>query len=232
MTENGVLISLKNVSVFYDGKAVISGVSRRTFSAARYSVFSAKAAGGKTTLLNILSGLVSPDEGEITYAGDAAPRCSYVFQEASLLPNLTALKNLTFAGGEKTYCEKLLARAGLADKENKRPPALSGGEKQRVALMRAFAAPFDLLLADEPFSALDIALREKIIALFASLLDEKSAAEGAKTAVFVTHSVKEALALADRVAVLRGGKFVKTIRVKDEDYEKTRAELIAALTEE
>ena len=59
-----------------------------------------------------------------------------------------------------------------------------------------------------------------------------SAEEGAKAAVFVTHSVKEALALADRVAVLRGGKFVKTIRVKDEDYEKTRAELIAALTEE
>lgn len=231
MTGNGVLISLKNVSVFYDGKAVISGVSADIFRGEIFCILG-ESGGGKTTLLNILSGLVSPDEGEITYADGAAPRCSYVFQEASLLPNLTALKNLTFAGGEKTYCETLLARAGLADKENKRPPALSGGEKQRVALMRAFAAPFDLLLADEPFSALDIALREKIIALFASLLEEKSATEGAKTAVFVTHSVKEALALADRVAVLRGGKFVKTIRVKDEGYEKTRAELIAALTEE
>ena len=103
MTENGVLISLKNVSVFYDGKAVISGVSADIFRGEIFCILG-ESGGGKTTLLNILSGLVSPDEGEITYAGGAAPRCSYVFQEASLLPNLTALKNLTFAGGEKTYC--------------------------------------------------------------------------------------------------------------------------------
>ena len=127
---------------------------------------------------------------------------------------------------------RMIEKFHLTGLEKKYPSQLSGGQKQRTALARIMAYRPDVLLLDEPFSALDIALREKIIALFASLLEEKSAAEGAKTAVFVTHSVKEALALADRVAVLRGGKFVKTIRVKDEDYEKTRAELIAALTEE
>ena len=78
MTENGVLISLKNVSVFYDGKAVISGVSADIFRGERFCILG-ESGGGKTTLLNILSGLVSPDEGEITYADGAAPRCSGSF---------------------------------------------------------------------------------------------------------------------------------------------------------
>ena len=229
MTE--ALISLKNVTKVYDGKAVIGGVSLDIFRGEILCVLG-ESGGGKTTLLNLLAGLISPDGGEIIYTGGAAPKVSYAFQEASLLPNLTALKNMTFAGGEKTACETLLACAELSDKAGKRPFALSGGEKQRVALCRALAAPFELLLADEPFSALDIALRERMIALFADFLRERGKAEGAKTAVFVTHSVKEALSLADRVAVMRGGKLVKMFAARDKDKEKLRAELIAALTEE
>ncbi len=229
MTE--ALISLKNVTKIYDGKAVIGGVSLDIFRGEILCVLG-ESGGGKTTLLNVLAGLISPDGGKIIYAGGAAPKVSYAFQEASLLPNLTALKNMTFAGGKKTACETLLARAELSDKAGKRPFALSGGEKQRVAFCRAFAAPFELLLADEPFSALDIALRERMIALFADLLRERGGTEGAKTAVFVTHSVKEALSLADRVAVLRSGKLVKMFAARGQDKEKLRAELIAALTEE
>ena len=229
MTE--ALISLKNVTKIYDGNAVIGGVSLDIFRGEILCVLG-ESGGGKTTLLNVLAGLISPDDGEIIYAGGAAPKVSYAFQEASLLPNLTALKNMTFAGGKKSACEALLARAELSDKAGKRPSALSGGEKQRVALCRAFAAPFELMLADEPFSALDIALRERMIALFADLLRERGGTEGAKTAVFVTHSVKEALSLADRVAVLRGGKLVKMFAARGQDKEKLRAELIAALTEE
>lgn len=229
MTE--ALISLKNVTKVYDGKAVLGGVSLDIFRGEILCVLG-ESGGGKTTLLNVLAGLVSPDGGEIIYAGDIAPKVSYAFQEAALLPNLTALKNMTFAGGEKTACETLLARAELSDKASKRPSALSGGEKQRVSLCRALAAPFELLLADEPFSALDIALRERMIGLFADLLRERGEAEGAKTAVFVTHSVKEALALADRVAVLRGGKLVKLFEARGLEKEKLCAELIASLTEE
>ena len=238
--ENGALVSLKNVTKIYDGKAVLDGVSLDIFRGEILCILG-ESGGGKTTLLNALAGLIAPDSGEILYAGDAggagdeggaAPKVSYIFQEASLLPNLSALKNLTFAGGEKSACEALLARVGLSDKAGKRPSALSGGEKQRVAFARAFAAPFDLLLADEPFSALDIALRERMIDLFADLLRERGETDGTKTAVFVTHSVKEALSLADRVAVLRGGKLVKTFAVRGQDKEKLRAELIAALTEE
>ena len=224
-------ISLKNVTKIYDKKAVLDGVSLDIFRGENLCVLG-ESGGGKTTLLNVLAGLITPDGGEIVCADDVVPKVSYAFQEASLLPNLTALKNLTFAGGEKAACEALLARMELADKAEKRPFALSGGEKQRVALCRAFAAPFDLLLADEPFSALDIALRERMIDLFAELLLERSETEGVKTAVFVTHSVKEALSLADRVAVLRGGKIVRIFAARGQDKEKLRPELMAALTEE
>lgn len=229
MTET--LISLHNVTKFYDGKAVLDNVSLDILRGEVLCVLG-ESGGGKTTLLNLLGGTVLPDGGEILYENGKRPRVSYVFQEASLLPNLTALKNLTFTGGEKTYCEELLARAELAEKSEKRPSALSGGEKQRVALCRAFAAPFELLLADEPFSALDIALRDRMTDLFGALLRERSAAEGVKTAVFVTHSVKEVLALADRVAVLRSGKLLKVVLTKNKDKEELRGELIAALTEE
>ena len=111
---------------------------------------------------------------------------------------------------------------------------LSGGEKQRVSLLRAFAAPFDLLLADEPFSALDVALKERMISLFLSLWREKSQKER-KTAVVVTHSVKEALKIADRVIVLKNGRIAADRCVPKEDDEKQkilRMELLSALIEE
>ena len=116
MTE--ALISLKNVTKIYDGKAVIGGVSLDIFRGEILCVLG-ESGGGKTTLLNVLAGLISPDGGKIIYAGGAAPKVSYAFQEASLLPNLTALKNMTFAGGKKTACETLLARAELSDKAGK-----------------------------------------------------------------------------------------------------------------
>ncbi|MGN1062481.1 MAG: ATP-binding cassette domain-containing protein, partial [Candidatus Scatosoma sp.] len=190
------------------------------------------------------------DKGEVCFAsfnraqgagngaqenGRGYPRISYAFQDGRLLPNLTALQNLTFAGGNKEDGKALLSRAALSGKENKRPSRLSGGEKQRVSLLRAFAAPFDILLADEPFSALDIALKERMIRLFNDLLQENARKGGEKTAVVVTHSVKEALKIGDRAAVLKDGAIVAEIRVNRTDeaeLERGREQLFAALTRE
>ena len=251
--ENDVFISLRGIVKNYGDKNILNGLSLDIRRGETLCILG-ESGGGKTTLLNILARLTPCDEGEAVYAtleeqpqtdgGErrhkeksekaSFPRVSYAFQDGRLLPNLTALENLTFVGGEKQYCRALLNAAELSDKENKRPSALSGGEKQRVSLMRAFAPPFDLLLADEPFSALDIALKERMIRLFRTLLNEKSQDGCKKTAIVVTHSVKEALALSDRVAVLKNGKIAAEFRIgKDESQnERLRSGLVSLLTPE
>lgn len=155
---------------------------------------------GKTTLLNMLAGLVDY-EGKIEGVPE---RISYIFQEPRLLPALTLRQNLSFVGGSPERIDRLLAGVELADMADKRPGKLSGGEKQRVSLARAFCVPFDLLLMDEPFSLLDTALKIRLTDLFARLWWEEIG-NGRRTAVFVTHDLEEALSLADRVIVLRDG---------------------------
>lgn len=242
-----VFASLRGVEKTYGEKTVLNGLSLDIYRGETLCLLG-ESGGGKTTLLNILARLIPCDKGEVVFCpggrtengGSGAqkcdfPRVSYAFQDGRLLPNLSALENLTFAGGKKEYCKTLLSRAALAEKDNVRPSRLSGGEKQRVSLLRAFAAPFDVLLADEPFSALDLALKEQMIRLFKDLLRENAQAGGEKTAVVVTHSVKEALELGDRAAVLKGGAIVAEIRVNrtnEEELLRARAALVFALTQE
>ena len=153
--------------------------------------------GGKTTLLNILAGLTTYD-GEI----DNAPKkVGYIFQEPRLLPNLTVEENLRYVGGSAEKIDELLQKTELTACRNKKPRALSGGEKQRVAFARAFLNDGDMLLLDEPFSSLDTPLKIRLAGVFVTLW--KSAR---KTAVFVTHDIEEACMLAHRVVVLRDGK--------------------------
>ncbi|MBQ8343075.1 MAG: ABC transporter ATP-binding protein [Clostridia bacterium] len=153
--------------------------------------------GSKTTLLNILAGLTAYD-GVI----DGAPsKVGYIFQEPRLLPNLTVEENLRYVGGSAEKIDELLKKTEMTACKNKKPRALSGGEKQRVAFARAFLSDGDMLLLDEPFSSLDTALKIRQAEVFAALW--KSAQ---KTAVFVTHDIEDACMLAHRVVVLRGGK--------------------------
>ena len=148
-------------------------------------------------MLNILAGLTTYD-GEI----DNAPKkVGYIFQEPRLLPNLTVEENLQYVGGSAEKIDELLQKTELTACRDKKPRALSGGEKQRVAIARAFLSGGDVLLLDEPFSSLDTALKIRLAEVFATLW--KSAR---KTAVFVTHDIEEACMLAHRVVVLRDGK--------------------------
>ena len=116
---------------------------------------------GKTTLLNMLAGL-TPYQGEIT----PRVKCSYVFQEPRLVPSLTVLGNLGLICRDVDRIRTMLAAVGLEGREGAYPRELSGGQAQRVSLARAFLYPSKVILMDEPFSSLDIALKVKMAALF------------------------------------------------------------------
>ena len=169
--------------------------------------------GGKTTLLNILAGLLSCEKGEV----ETAENISYIFQEHRLLPHLTVRENLAYVGGEKEKIEELLRVTELLKVADKRPTMLSGGEKQRVAIARAFCVPFSLLLMDEPFSSLDTGLKLRLINVFANLWNTSQKNE-TKTAVFVTHDLEEALMISDRIVVLRAGNIVGDFFVEKDKF--------------
>lgn len=160
--------------------------------------------GGKTTLLNILAGL-TPYEGRIE---NAPKKVGYAFQEPRLLPSLTVEENLRYVGGRYELIEEILQKTELFEHRNKRPKSLSGGEKQRVSLARAFVAESEALLFDEPFSSLDTALKIRLAEVFARLWERER-----KTAVFVTHDIEVACMLAHRVIVLKKGKIALDIRM-------------------
>ena len=151
---------------------------------------------GKTTLLNAIAGLISYD-GEIEGKPE---QVGYVFQEPRLLPNLTVRENLLFTGGTPRRVDRMLEDVEMSAHAEKRPSALSGGEKQRVAIARAFLSDAPTLLLDEPFSALDTLLKNKLTELFLRIWRKDC-----RTTVFVTHDLDEAIALAHRIVVLKNG---------------------------
>lgn len=160
---------------------------------------------GKTTLLRMLAGLTDYD-GEIF---NLPENVGYIFQEPRLIPHLTVAGNLAYVGVETGKIDGILEKCGLLSCKNQKASTLSGGEKQRVAFARAFANRANLLLLDEPFSSLDIALKMKLYQSFATLWSEDR-----PTSVLVTHDIEEALALAHRVVVLKDGKIVCDLRLE------------------
>ena len=184
-----------------------------TIEEGRITAVLGESGAGKTTLLSCIMGLI-PFEGEIDGKGGKRPKrredCSYLFQDALLLPNLTAEENIDLVlpkgMGEKT--REMLARVGLKGKEKTYPHELSGGEKQRVSIARAFLYPHKLLLMDEPFSSLDLALKRALMELVRSLREEEGG-----TVLFVTHDVQEAAFLAERALVLHRGKLIGDLTI-------------------
>jgi NitT/TauT family transport system ATP-binding protein len=159
---------------------------------------------GKTTLLNIISGVFPPDQGQIS--GIDNKTISYLFQEPRLLPWKTVVQNIDFVLKDKLdqpSREALISRyielVGLKGFENYYPRKLSGGMKQRVAIVRAFAYPADILLMDEPFKGLDMQLKTAVMQAFLNLwLMEK------RSAIFVTHDIDEAVMLGEEIYILTG----------------------------
>ncbi len=172
---------------------------------------------GKTTLLRCLAGLQAPDSGTIqigdTIVDDGQTRLApaerhlgLVFQDGALWPHMTALKHLRFAapGLSKQDALALLDRGGILSQANKKPGAMSGGEAQRLGLLRALAPAPSVLLLDEPLRSVDVHQRDGLVLLLRSMCDERNV-----TSILVTHDRDEALALADYLVVMRDGQLVE-----------------------
>lgn len=166
---------------------------------------------GKSTLLMMIAGLEQPTGGSILLGGTEVkkPRrdIGIIFQDATLLPWKSALENVLFPvrilklpiEPYRQRAKELLAMVGLSDFENKKPSQLSGGMRQRVAICRALIHDPDILLMDEPFSALDAITRDQMNVALSEILETYK-----KTVIFVTHSIREAAFLSDRVVVMGG----------------------------
>ena len=188
---------------------------------------------GKTTLLNALARLI-----EFEGALEGVPeQVSYIFQNPRVLPHLTVEQNLLYVFEDRVSKEKveeILQKSFLLECKDRKVKLLSGGERKRVSLARAFLSDAKLLLMDEPFSSLDTALKLQLISLFAKFWQEEK-----KTVVFVTHDIEEALMLADKIVVLKQGGEIKEFLIKREEFpspygapNKLRAEILSELLTE
>ena len=173
---------------------------------------------GKSTLLSLLCGVDSPDEGRILIDGKDIKDLAMVFQDFSLFPSMDVAKNIQYGMKEKDQKEKdmrteeLLDLVGLKGYGKRQVHELSGGEAQRIALARALAAEPQILLLDEPLSALDAPLRKRLRTVIRQIHDRTGIAM-----IYVTHDREEAFAIADRIMILRGGK-IEAIGTPQEIY--------------
>ena len=175
---------------------------------------------GKTTLLNMVAGLITPDAGTLTLDGETLfdavrgvdlpvrrRRLGYVFQEARLFPHLSVRQNLHYGRWMRGFARdtaqeaRIVALLALEKLLERRPGALSGGEKQRVAIGRALLAQPRLLLLDEPLSSLDTARKAEVLPYLRALR-----AEGGTPMLYVSHNRAEVEALADDVVEIAEGR--------------------------
>src|SRR4249920_1905685 len=181
---------------------------------------------GKTTLLRMVAGLETPDSGGRIFFNDAdvtrvpieRRKVGMVFQSYALFPNMTVADNIGYglkirgvgAAERRARVAELVALTGIEGLERRRVDQLSGGQRQRVALARAVAVRPSVLLLDEPLTALDAALRERLRSELNRLLRTLGI-----TAIYVTHDQAEAMALADRIVVMRKGAIVQVGAPRD-----------------
>lgn len=200
---------IKDVSFIYHGKKeetlAISHLSLSVYKGEFLGIVGPSGS-GKTTLLSLMSGILKPSSGEIeTTEGDPSSVIGYMLQRDQLFSWRSIWKNVTLGlelRGKKDkkayeYAETLLRKYGLYDVKDRYPPELSGGMRQRTALIRTLVLRPKIILLDEPFSALDFQTRLSVGEDVRRIIK----GEGL-TAVLVTHDISEAIALCDRVAVL------------------------------
>jgi len=225
-------LAVRDVAKNYDGHRAVDGVSFE-LAKGEFVTLLGDSGCGKTTLLRIVAGFAQPDGGQVLRAGQdvtnmppAKRRMGFVFQSYALFPTKTVAENIGFAltGGHALRMRRITELAGMVEIERllaRYPHELSGGQQQRVALARALASDPEVLLLDEPMSALDARIRVKLRNELRALVDRLGI-----TTLYVTHDQEEALALSDRVAVMRKGR-IDQIGTPSEIYHRPRSRFAA-----
>lgn len=231
-------ICVKNLTCSYEQKTIFDNFDV-TFEQGKINVILGGSGVGKTTLLNAIAGIKSY-EGQIEGCEGGV---SYIFQKDRLIPSISVYKNLDLIlkgvvkdkAERKRMIEQTAVDLEIFDVLKSLPSEISGGQAQRVSMARAFLYPSDVMLLDEPFKALDTALKTRIIKQFAALQEKKN-----KTVVFVTHAIDECLLLADDYFVFDGAP-VKIVlqgkinskkserKLTDKALEETRNLLLQAI---
>ncbi len=196
---------------------------------------------GKSTMLSLISGLRQPTEGEIYLDNDRIDTLptqqrgtGFLFQNYALFPHMTVRENIGYGLKIKKMAkeavqhrvDQLLKTIGLTEHASKKPSQLSGGQQQRVALARALAPSPDVLLLDEPLSALDVKIRQKLRMELKQIQQETGI-----TTILVTHDQEEAFQLGDRVAVMNQGR-IEQIGTPAEIYDHPATEFVACFVGE
>ena len=216
------MIEYKNVALRYTEKDVLRDVNLQIENG-EFMVLVGPSGSGKTTMIKMINRLLEPTDGDIYMDGkrikdyderELRLSTGYVLQAIALFPNLTVAENIALIPEMKGWTkeeiakktEELLEKVGLpaAEYGHRLPSELSGGEQQRVGIVRAMIGQPKILLMDEPFSALDAISRKQLQTLTRELHNEFG-----MTTIFVTHDTDEALKLGDRIAVLQDGEIVQ-----------------------
>lgn len=217
------LLQVEEISKSFEGRKVLEKVSLELNQGELVSILGVSG-GGKTTLFNIVAGLKQPDEGRVLLEGQdivgKPGNVSYMLQKDLLLPYRTILDNvampLRIRGEKKKVAREKAAsyfcQFGLEGTEKKYPSQLSGGMKQRAALLRTYLFSEKVALLDEPFSALDMLTKRAIHQWYLEVMEKINL-----STLFITHDVDEAILLSDRIYILNGkpGQIAKEITIKE-----------------
>jgi iron(III) transport system ATP-binding protein len=216
------MIELENVNKKFGGKEILKDISFEVKKGERFGIFGPSGC-GKTTVLRIIAGLERPDSGKVILRGKEVTssknfvfpeerNVSFVFQDLALWPHMSVKGHLDFVLSDliskkverENKIEEIVNAVGLGNQINSKPGQLSGGEKQRLALARAIAQNSDIFLLDEPYSSLDISLKEEMQKLLSSMHKKFNL-----TTVYVTHDIFEILNFCNRVARMENGEIVE-----------------------
>ncbi len=204
-----IAVSTRNISKTYPGNVEALRDLSLEFPRGQLTSLLGPSGCGKTTLLKIISGLLEPTSGEVEVNGKPVtgpgPDRAFVFQDFALLPWADVLRNVAFGlelrgvsvSDREDIAQQHIKNVGLDGFERSFPHELSGGMRQRVGLARALAVESEVLLMDEPFSAVDEQTRRKFQEDLLGLVEREN-----KTFIFVTHSIEEAVYVSDQIAIL------------------------------
>ena len=211
-------VQLNGITAGYGGPPVLTELDLVVRSGEFIAILGSSGS-GKTTLLRVIAGFLKPLSGTVAF-GDHIVSSAKVWvptekrkvgivpQEGALFPHLDVIGNIEFgvkkSPSSQMRVQEVLEMVGMSDYAKARPQELSGGQQQRIALARALAPRPEVLLLDEPFTALDAGLRTSLRAEVRQLLSDLGT-----TSILVTHDQEEALSIADRVAVMRNGQLVQ-----------------------